>query len=393
MALGPFSSQIAKVLVAISDLIWSFLTIIDYGDLPTWFAGIGTIGTLGVLMYQNLQLKKEQKQQKADLDEERQKRESHEQKQQEMWQLQAEITNIHKYDAHKRLFINELKGLEERFGGLIGFPDKEESYNRLFPENDLTNCELRIDLTSSKQVERDGSLSDCLECYSRVLENISEINEGRTEQYYLLCSELCTNLWASLSRLGIKINTQECIGYIYKFPAQPFLIINIFDIAKTVLYIHSSLERICSFAHIEMPVRYRNHVHLFNAQSGFMQRALLGFALRGRNLRGFRVDLGNRENELRCMYKCYEFFCYEFFLHDICVSKRLGSVLHKHGLVLQRYFTNHSELLELLSSEKKIHELLNDFIDSLKELNNNSHVQQLVEEINDIINLDFSDAV
>ena len=379
MALMPFKSDIAIWCLELCDVTWRAFMKIDSGDLPTWVSAVGTFLTFVLLIFQNTQLRKEQKQQKKDLDKERERREEHENKQRDLWRIQEEITSIQKYDSHKRLFINELKGLEQRFDYLIDFPDKEASYNQLFPENSLIKCELLIDLNSLEQSNNSGSLSDCLGYYSRIGEILIKMRKEKTEHSDQLCYELCTNYMMLLGRLGLKIHTKNKVGYIYP-TEQDQPTINIFKTTESLFYIEACIDRICSFAHVKTP-----NIYIYSAEFETVRNALLEFTLKDKTNSCFTVYLGSIKNELYCIYLCYKFFNNT----DYKKSEPFFSNYNK----LCNFLLGSGSSIELLFSKEKCHELLDELSDSLSKVNNNTHAQHLIKEINKTINLDFSDAV
>lgn len=88
---------------------------IEFGDMPTWIAAIGTASTLFFAIRQNQQLRLEQKKEKEerkteenkqrqDLDTERKKREQHEKEQLKMWAEQKQMLTFQKYETHFKLY-------------------------------------------------------------------------------------------------------------------------------------------------------------------------------------------------------------------------------------------------------------------------------------------------
>jgi hypothetical protein len=356
-----------------------------FGDMATWIAAIGTVSTLAFAIRQNQQLRIEQKKEKEerkdeeakqrkDLDTERKKREEHEKKQQEMWELQREIASLQKYDAHKQMFFNLLSQLEQRFRHTIEFYDKDATYNNLFPENNIEHCVTKIDLNSLPQ-QSVGTLKDCLDCYDFLHKRLEKITGSTSKDYYNNAHDLMFHLLQMSSLLGINFKDSCSIGYISPDFDKQTLLVNIFDPSHTFYRLEKTLKRICTFVSISPPPDIS-----YKAGGAFLLDTFLYFTLEPTCLRGYLVHFGDHEKTLRYMYKCYKIFERPEF--------RKEAQINSHYLVLCNLFTDKSAFYQMLDSKNELHQLFEEFLHSLAELDDSidkpSEISTLRKDIREL---------
>jgi hypothetical protein len=103
---------------------------------------IGSIATAGSFLYIILDNRKIREAQLA----QETRQIAHEEKQQGMWEEQKEMLVFQKYELHFKMFNQLLDNLqsEERFRGIYVFRERSQSYQSLFPFNNLSTCEFNM---------------------------------------------------------------------------------------------------------------------------------------------------------------------------------------------------------------------------------------------------------
>ena len=255
-----------------------------FGDFATWIASIGTVSTLGYAIFQNNLLRQEQKserkerekqeaRQQVELQRERELREAHEREQQKMWNQQNQMFTFQKYEAHSQL-LNQLFDkieCEPRFRGIYIFPERTRAYARLFPNNNLTNCEVDFSSPSNNY----SPLQTIESIMSDIVEHANILSSDTGDKQDSLMKFVANlNLWAET--LGSKIKETNLPGTFGIGNIKTNCFFNISRGLSCIFALCDITDELRRFSNIEpIPKSSRDSFHIFLKEELYINLFLL----------------------------------------------------------------------------------------------------------------------
>ncbi|MBY8068785.1 hypothetical protein KW492_11025 [Vibrio fluvialis] len=325
------------VVLFVGVLIGSFWLSDIASPAVGFFTSIGSIATaftLGFLVWQNSQQAKR-------LD----KQEEH---QQTMWKEQREMLTFQKLQMHKSLFNDLLNELEVNHG--VKFYNRTELYKNIFPDNNFSKFSAQV-LPQSIVDAQAGSLQDSKTIYEKIMNRQADYDAIQSSNF--VHSHL-NDLWQFFGLLHLTFPNKNNFGDItYKFCSKDFLIMNIFDLDKTLYVCEEVLQHLCDFSGLEhKPIKT-------NTGSAFYTKALFNYFFLQINHREFTINLGQVRGSFNEIYRLITELPKDREFQDSAAS----SVASFLNLILNNEFADLSEkeaIKKLLPQTRYLHELLEE---------------------------------
>ncbi|MCE8039283.1 hypothetical protein [Halomonas sp. MCCC 1A11062] len=140
--------------------------------------------------------------------------------QDEITKKQIESIEFDRYDRHRRIFFERLEGIEVNLNNEITITQKEELYQKIYPDNSPLSCNVKIELSENYDKIKSSQLIRVKKIYDEIRD--TAINKGKIDEKVLLM------MIELNSSMNIKDNRNSQIGDVYflgeKTP------INVYDI-------------------------------------------------------------------------------------------------------------------------------------------------------------------
>lgn len=317
---------------------------LNYGDVPTWLAAIGTIGTLLFAVVQNHKLVKRQDQT--------------ERLQAKLWEKQLKSLNFQEYQSHISEFNVMLESIESELPTAIEFRNKKSFYQSIFNKNSRDNVEYELsEITNNHPISTiERELESHLKCIIDFSERKHDSSLGLLLSYVQLFDRMRLSTGSNCRFADVKISNGVTL--------------NIFELNDLTFSLHRAYNKVRSFCQLES---YQTEQNAF-IDGGDLTERILHFYASDPNSNTIIVNFGHY-NLLKILSSSI-LIAREFELSD----KKLVDLLHITGFMRGTTIKNPQD-----TAEVKLY--LSTLADTFRELevSNNQiagHITFIEESIN-----------